>query len=139
VQTINNQSQRPALHGSHGIQIVYLPGQLRTATSSPPMRIHKLHVHIGTPISTAAFHALCGLGGGRAGVSGTRLTAEPHWRAYTVTYLGSCIIGFPALQLFPHQLLHLFPVDFTVTTQSVILRMEKESRRCWQRDTHCLA
>lgn len=80
-----------------------------------------LHVNIGTSISTSAFQALCGLGGRRPGASRVWLTVESPLCAHTMTRLRRRIIRFPALQLFPHQALHLFPVDLAVTTQSLIL------------------
>ena len=45
-----------------------------------------------------------------------------------MTYLGSCIVRFPAFQLFSHKPFHLFPVDFIVTTQPFILVKEKENK-----------
>ena len=87
-----------------------------------------LGMDVGTSISTSTFQALCRLGGRRARVSGVGLATESHLCAYTMTCLRSCIIRFPALQLFPHQALHLLPVDLTVPTQSRILTRDLEKQ-----------
>lgn len=89
-----------------------------------------LRVDIGTSVSTSTFQALCRLGGRRARASGVRLATESHLCAYTVTCLRCSIIRFPALQLFPHQALHLFPVGLTVPTQARILA--RDLKKQWK-------
>ena len=87
-----------------------------------------LRVDVGTSVSTSTFQALCRLGGRRARASGVWLATESHLCAYTVTCLRSGIVRFPALQLFPHQALHLLPVYLTVPTQSRILARDLKTQ-----------
>lgn len=82
------------------------------------------------PISPSAVNTIW-LGGGWPRAPRARLPIQSKRRSQPVAHLGRCVIRFPPLQLLSHKPLHLFPVDFIVTTQPFVLNTSKDTS--WER------